>query len=179
MGSRGGIKLYLNKNINYNVTINFVPIPGDNNTRLVMNSKDLKSLTNYTQSLDKRTHTVALNPSLDLDCYFNYMNYISDIARNIFANSDVNNNFTKRLDSGYLPLVLLPSFMNEEVTKPLIQTFASRGFNILRFRAMRLDGDYLESGYDYWISKLEVFDIMKIHPLDVTTIKVLEKLVGG
>jgi hypothetical protein len=168
------------KGMHYEITDNFNRILDEFKKPLKMDSTGVNKLKSHAKKLDKRLNVIALAPTMDATCMFNYMSLVSARAEELFQDNNMNHSMTELLDTGFMPLVMLPSFMSMDIVQPLVNIAEDRGLRIYRRRAKRLEsGHNIEPGEDIWVSKLDVYKLFNIHPLQASSTELLMRLVQG
>lgn len=129
--------------------------------------------------VDIRTNTVILRPVYDLKGLLNYMSWVASLCNSM--EHSYYTLLTEMLDSGYFPLIMPPHENYSDIILQVVNKCKELGFNLLIRKSISLKGFSLDFGEDYWISKIEVYTILGIHPIDVSVTKVLNLILknGG
>lgn len=165
-------------NYRYKVTINF------NKDRLIeATGSELNELLKKegNPKLDLRTMIVATKTESDEAqefMYFNYLQLLSEILENK-AKSGEFVVYHSYLEYGYMPVILYPSFFdNENFKKRLLGFFNSLNLKYQEVKGYTLWGKPMHNVTEIWVSKLDIRDKYNI-PMKDITLKKLWSLKGG
>lgn len=104
---------------------------------------------------DRRNNIYCVNPTMDYEMYFNYLNYLNECYSE-WTNYGY-------LDMGMVPYMMWPSFMDSSpVLEQMRQVARQAGVNIHKVPSVSLlKQSYVSNGTDYWIFKEDLFKLAK------------------
>jgi len=103
---------------------------------------------------DQRNGITCANPSLDIECYINYIDLL-----NLHRDKWVNYGY---LDLGMMPLAMAPSFMQGVVSQAMSTVANKLGIPIYSMPAVSLFFERCSVGEnDIWVFKKDIAQVMK------------------
>ena len=131
-------------------TINFEVIPAD---------VKIPEETKY--AYDLRNGIVCYSPTLDLKCYYNYIQFL-----NLCRNDWTSNGY---LDMGMVPLVMLPSFFPEQVRELISNVIQAQGINVYAMPPVsNLKGTYRGVTSDVGVFRKDLAKVLNVREKDAT-----------
>lgn len=139
-------------------TINFQPI-----------AKGTKLPDDMRVAVDFRNGIYCANPTLDIDCYINYIDYL-----NMSQEDWVSYGY---LDLGMVPLVMLPSFFPQDV-KDILSTAAQQvGIKVFPMPPVsHLKGSYKGTTSDVWVFREDLAEVLGCSYMDATLTNWLKQI---
>lgn len=102
---------------------------------------------------DKRNNIWCVNPTMDYEMYYNYLNYL-------------NESYSEWLNYGYfdmgmVPFMMWPSFMSQSVVMEHMRNIARQvGITLIGVPSVSLlRTSYISNGSDYWIFREDLFKL--------------------
>lgn len=120
--------------------------------------------------IDYRNGIECINPTMDLTCYINYIEYLN-------ARSSDWKTFAY-LDLGMMPLVMAPSFMHEQMKDVFVETIKTLNIPCYEMPAVSmLNGTRVRDiTSDIWVFKEDIGKLLGIPETKVTFSKFMEKI---
>ena len=141
-----------------NVTINFQTVNPDSET-----------VNGETKYVDLRNGIVCVKPTMDLQCYYNYIKYLN------LRQADWKS--YGYLDMGMIPLVMLPSFFSEEVREILSAMALQLGIRVYAMPPVsNLRGTYRGTVSDVWVFREDLAKALGVKYQEATLTRWLKEI---
>lgn len=139
-------------------TINFKPI-----------QSDIVIPDDATKKYDLRNGIVCISPTMDLECYYNYIQFL-----NLYQSDWKSLGY---LDMGMIPLVMLPSFFPEELKEILSTAATSQGIKVYAMPPVsNLKGAYRGTVSDVWVYREDLAKVLNVRYQEATLSRWLREI---
>lgn len=106
-------------------------------------------------AFDRRNHIYCVNPTMDYEMYYNYLNYLNE-SYNEWMNYGY-------FDMGMVPYMMWPSFMESSPALEQMRRVARQAaIDLVPVPSVSLlKPSYISNGVDYWIFREDLFKLSK------------------
>lgn len=154
------------------ITINFEPLAKfglseADGPRILKEYKEKDAIVAF----DKRNSIICINPTLDVQCYLNYIMYLDSHYSEWVG--------CGYMDMGLVPILMCPSFMADTIQQQVYAIAQKWDCSIYALRAVSfLNRGYVGATKDIWVKKEDLAKILKV-PVEQATLKNLLCTIGG